>query len=221
MPDMGGGMGGMGGMGGGMGGFGGGVGAGQGGGASLGGLLGGLGGGAISASQNYQTTTMPFGTTLDVIPYVASDGYTIHLTVIPKITEFLGYEDAPFQNQVIAGVGNTVSAALQQPLALPSIRVRYITSSVHVWDGQTLVLGGLIAENVVKVKDKVPMLGDMPFIGRLFRSERSATEKKNLMIFVSPRIIDPAGNPIHTEQDWPYNSNSIPTQAPVLDQAGN
>mgnify|MGYP003327558017 FL=1 len=167
------------------------------------------------------STTMPFGTTLDVIPYVASDGYTIHLTVIPKITEFLGYEDAPFQNQVIAGVGNTVSAALQQPLALPSIRVRYITSSVHVWDGQTLVLGGLIAENVVKVKDKVPMLGDMPFIGRLFRSERSATEKKNLMIFVSPRIIDPAGNPVHTEEDWPYQANSIPGQAPVLDQAGN
>ena len=54
---------------------------------------------------------MPFGTTLDVIPYVASDGYTIHLTVIPKITEFLGYEEAPFQNQVIAGVGNTVSHA--------------------------------------------------------------------------------------------------------------
>jgi len=218
----GGGMGGgMGGMGGGMGGFGGGVGAGQGAGASLGGLLGGMGGGAISAQQNYQTTTMPFGTTLDVIPYVASDGYTIHITVIPKITEFLGYEDAPFQNQVIAGVGNTVSAAMQQPLALPSIRVRYITSSVHVWDGQTLVLGGLIAENVVKVKDKVPMLGDMPFIGRLFRSERSATEKKNLMIFVSPRIIDPAGNPVHTADNWPYIPNSIPAQAPALEQARN
>ena len=177
-------------------------------------MLGGAGFG--SAAQNYQTSTMPFGTTLDVIPYVASDGYTVHLTVIPKITEFLGYEDAPFQNQVIAGVGNTVSQALQQPLALPSIRVRYITSSVHVWDGQTLVLGGLIAENVVKVKDKVPMLGDLPFLGRLFRSERSNTEKKNLMIFVSPRIIDPAGNPIHTEENWPYDPNTSPSQDPVL-----
>ena len=136
-------------------------------------------------------------------------------------TEFLGYEDAPFQNQVIAGVGNTVSAALQQPLALPSIRVRYITSSVHVWDGQTLVLGGLIAENVVKVKDKVPMLGDMPFVGRFFRSERAATEKKNLMIFVSPRIIDPAGNPVHTEDSWPYDTDNIPAQAPALEQARN
>ena len=190
------------------------LGGGQGGGSSLGGLLGGAGFG--SAAQNYQTSTMPFGTTLDVIPYVASDGYTVHLTVIPKITEFLGYEDAPFQNQVIAGVGNTVSQALQQPLALPSIRVRYITSSVHVWDGQTLVLGGLIAENVVKVKDKVPMLGDLPFLGRLFRSERSNTEKKNLMIFVSPRIIDPAGNPVHTEENWPYDPNTNPSQDPVL-----
>ena len=188
-------------------------------GGGLGGLLGGAGFG--SAAQNYQTTTMPFGTTLDVIPYVASVGYTIHLSVIPMITELLGYEDAPFQNQVIAGVGNTVSAALQQPLALPSIRVRYITSSVHVWDGQTLVLGGLIAENVVKVKDKVPMLGDMPFVGGFFRSERSAPEKKNLMIFVSPRISYPAGNPVHTEDSWPYDTDNIPAQAPALEQARN
>ena len=99
--------------------------------------------------------------------------------------------------------------------------MRYITSSVHVWDGQTLVLGGLIAENVVKVKDKVPMLGDMPFVGRFFRSERSATEKKNLMIFVSPRIIDPAGNPVHTEDNWPYDTDNIPAQAPALEQARN
>ena len=99
--------------------------------------------------------------------------------------------------------------------------MRYITSSVHVCDGQTLVLGGLIAENVVKVKDKVPMLGDMPFVGRFFRSERSATEKKNLMIFVSPRIIDPAGNPVHTEDDWPYDTGRIPAQAPALEQARN
>jgi len=52
----------------------------------------------------------------------------------------------------------------------------------------------------------------------LFRSERSHTEKKNLMIFVSPRIIDPAGNPVHTEEDWPYNSGNIPVQQPALDQ---
>ena len=77
----------------------------------------------------------------------------------------------------------------------------------------------VIAENVVKVKDKVPMLGDLPFLGRLFRSERSNTEKKNLMIFVSPRIIDPAGNPIHTEDNWPYDPNSGPTQDPVLETA--
>ena len=66
---------------------------------------------------------------------------------------------------------------------------------------------------------ELDQLGDMPFIGRFFRSERSSTEKKNLMIFVSPRIIDPAGNPVHTEDDWPYNSGNIPSQAPALEQA--
>ena len=81
-----------------------------------------------------------------------------------------------------------------------------------MWDGQTLVLGGLIAEQVTKLKDKVPMLGDLPLFGRLFRSESSTTQKKNLMIFVTPTIIDPAGNRFHSEDEMPFAQNAIPLQ---------
>jgi len=52
-------------------------------------------------------------------------------------------------------------------LPLPHLRLRQVTTSAIVWDGQTVVLGGLISENVTKTKDKVPMLGDLPFVGRL------------------------------------------------------
>ncbi|MGN6644147.1 MAG: type II secretion system protein GspD, partial [Verrucomicrobiota bacterium] len=91
-----------------------------------------------------------------------------------------------------------------------------ITSSVVVWDGQTIVLGGLISDNITKVKDKVPVLGDLPFLGRFFRSESSQTQKKNLVIFVTPTIIDPAGNRLHSDDELPFAQTSVPPQKPTL-----
>jgi len=72
----------------------------------------------------------------------------------------------------------------------------------------------LITENVTKTKDKIPVLGDLPLAGRLFRSESSATRKKNLLIFVTPTIIDPAGNRVHSEEDLPFAQTSVPPQRP-------
>jgi len=86
---------------------------------------------------------------------------------------------------------------------------------VVVWDQQTVVLGGLISENVNKVKDKVPVLGDLPLVGRFFRSEASSTQKKNLVIFVTPTIIDPAGNPVHTPDNLPFDPHFAPSQTAV------
>jgi general secretion pathway protein D len=63
---------------------------------------------------------------------------------------------------------------------------------------------------VTKVKDKVPMLGDLPFIGRMFRSESLQAQKRNLLIFVSPTIIDPAGNHVHSEEEMPFRQQRLP-----------
>ena len=49
------------------------------------------------------------------------------------------------------------------------------------------------------MQEKVPVLGDLPVVGRLFRSETNAPAKKNLLIFVTPTLIDPAGNRLHPE----------------------
>jgi general secretion pathway protein D len=72
---------------------------------------------------------------------------------------------------------------------------RNITTSIVIYDGQTVVLGGLIREDINKIEDKIPFLGDLPFVGRLFRSKVDSRSKRNLLIFVSARLIDPAGNP--------------------------
>jgi len=52
----------------------------------------------------------------------------------------------------------------------------------------------------------------LPLVGRLFRSESNQTQKKNLVIFVTPTIIDPAGNRVHTDEDLPFAQNSFPSQ---------
>ena len=51
------------------------------------------------------------------------------------------------------------------PTVLPLFRVRQVVSAVNVWDGQTVVLGGMLAETVTTIKDQVPMLGDLPLAG--------------------------------------------------------
>jgi general secretion pathway protein D len=171
--------------------------------------------GVIGSTVNYPTETLPFGPTLDVIPYVAADGFTIQMTLIPTITEFLGYDDpgqfVPQAQSASSGAGG-VAIPIRAQLPLPHFRVRQVTTSAIVWDGQTVVLGGLITEDVTKQKDKVPILGDIPVVGRFFRSESSSTQKKNLMIFVTPTIIDPSGNRFHSEDEMPFAQNAIPVQ---------
>ena len=153
---------------------------------------------------------IPFGQTLDVIPFVSADGYTIQLNIVPTFTEFLGY-DTDLARQFRTVVPNLPV----QDTPLPRFRVRQVATSAIVWDGQTVVLGGLIAENVRKTREKVPVLGDIPLLGRLFRSESADTTKKNLVIFVTPTIIDPAGNRVHTPDNLPYDPNRIPTAGEV------
>jgi general secretion pathway protein D len=164
--------------------------------------------GGVFSSQGFSTAPIPLGPTLDVIPFVSADGYSVQMTIMPTIIEFIGYDLETariFVPQVQLGTGNTVGNATQSQLPLPIFRARQVVTSCNVWDGQTVVLGGLLAEDVNKIKDKVPILGDVPFLGRFFRSESSKIRRKNLVIFVTPTILDPAGNPIHTPDNYPYD----------------
>jgi len=160
---------------------------------------------------------MELGPILDVIPCVLSDGFTVNMTLIPTVMEFQGYDDP---NSVLTGAASIPPGTVVVPTVLPYFTVRQVTSAVNVWDGQTVVLGGLLSESVVTIKDKVPFLGDLPVAGRLFRSESKTTAKKNLLIFVTPVLIDPAGNRLHSEEEMPFAKESFPVQPPAAaDQA--
>jgi type II secretory pathway component GspD/PulD (secretin)/tetratricopeptide (TPR) repeat protein len=173
------------------------------------------GGGGIGSLIVPLAEPFEIGPVLDVVPYVNADGYTIQLTILPTLKEFLGYDDPGAfvaQVQSVGASGPAAEQALTQPTPLPRFRLRQVATTAMVWDGQTVVLGGLIAENVQKTKDKVPVLGDLPFLGRFFRSEANIANKKNLVIFVTPTLIDPAGNRLHSDEEMPFAQQSIPAQ---------
>jgi type II secretory pathway component GspD/PulD (secretin) len=151
---------------------------------------------------------MEVGPVLDVVPYVLSDGYTINLTLIPSLTQFSQYDQAP----TIPGVN--VANVVQVPMILPHFTVRQVLTTVNIWDNQTVVLGGLISSQLQTTKDKVPVLGDLPLAGRLFQSQSKSTVRKNLMIFVTATIVDPAGNRAHSDDELPFAQASIPLQEP-------
>ena len=180
-------------------------------GSSTGGLTGGTG--VVATQIGYTTTFLSFGPVLDVIPTVSADGFSIQMVLIPTYTEFLQY-DPPghFIPQAQSAAGSTDWRAVGAHLPLPHFRVRQVVTSCNVWDGQTIVLGGLIPETITKISDKVPVLGDLPFVGRLFQSQSSDSTKDNLVIFVTPTIIDPSGNRVHTDDDLPFSKSSIPPQ---------
>ena len=138
------------------------------------------------------------GVSLKVVPVVDADTATIDLDLHPQILEFAGWDsyhvavDAfalGFRGSdiVTAGGGADIFAEM------PSFERRSIQTQATVADGHTVGLGGLVSERTETFRDQVPILGDIPYLGRLFRTEGSRTAKRNLTIFVKVTMVDPSG----------------------------
>ena len=102
------------------------------------------------------------------------------------------------------------------PMEQPFFPVRSIDSKVSITPGSTVVMGGLITEQRKAMDDKVPFLGDLPFIGRLFRSHAEQTIKKNLLIFVTGRLITPSGRELTVNAEEPDTAAEVKA-APTAD----
>jgi len=144
------------------------------------------------------------GVTLEVEPVVGPDGYTIDLNLVPQVVEFEGFINygSPIQTTSTSPLGVTmINVITPNVINQPIFSTRKVTTSVSVFDGSTVMLGGLIREDVQKVEDKVPIIGDIPIIGRLFRSSVDQHLKRNLVIFVSAKLINPAGETVRADDE--------------------
>lgn len=132
------------------------------------------------------------GVILNVQPTVGGDNRTIDLSLVPEVTDFEGFINygSPITIPNSAGTQFTLT---DNYIPQPVFNVRRVTTKVFVRDGYTVMLGGIIREDVQTITDKVPLLGDLPVVGRLFQSKADKRIKKNLLIFVSAKIMRPDG----------------------------
>ena len=129
-----------------------------------------------------QATNIPFGKSVDVVPYVITDGYTIQLTVTPTITERVEYDTpATFVPTIQSGNGGI---PVTGQLPLPRARVRHVVVSCTVWDGQTAAI----------------LMGPYKPHGR------------NTVVFVTTTIIDPSGNRKNSDESLPFAQKAVPPQ---------
>lgn len=195
----------------------------QGGGGNL--NLGGGGGGG----QQIATPTTPTafemrktGVLVDIEPIISDDGRSVELTISPELTEFEGFINygspilSPSSQSILpiqlGAVGATVAATtgyipISQPEQLitpnyilqPVFKSQKVNTAVKIWDGATVVLGGAKIQRRTEVNDQVPMLGNLPFVGRFFQTHTSETETKNIIIFVTVNVVDPSGKKVNQD----------------------
>ena len=161
--------------------------------------------GIVTPSTPTAFETRNIGVTLEVEPIIGPDGYTIDLNLSPEVVEFDGFINygSPILAPVFVVTPPSIASIVVTPNTInqPIFSVRKVTTSVSIWDGQTVALGGLIREDVQKTQDKVPILGDIPIAGRLFRSEVDQKIKRNLIIFVTARLMDAEGRPVRQDEE--------------------
>jgi general secretion pathway protein D len=164
------------------------------------------------------------GVTLEVEPVVGPDGVTIDLNLVPQVVEFEGFinygspilaPSSSFLNTMTGGLINSPQSVLTpNVINQPIFSTRKVTTSVSVWDGQTVVLGGLMREDVQKTEDRTPLLGGIPVVGRLFRTNAEQHIKRNLVIFVTARLITPGGQVLHLNEEAEETEDLI--EPPIL-----
>jgi len=118
-----------------------------------------------------------FGVGLIFVPTVLEEG-RINLRVNPEVSELVS-----FQQVASTGLGAIV--------AVPTFKTRRISTTVQLRDGQSLAIGGLLQDNFKEQIKRFPMLGEVPVLGSLFSSSDFQMDKTELMIIVTPRLVQP------------------------------
>jgi general secretion pathway protein D len=148
--------------------------------------------------------TRRIGMVLDVEPVISEDARSVDLTITPEFTEFVGFVNYGSPINSVQQTTNPDGSITATDIALtpntilqPIFSTKKINTAVKVYDGATVVLGGLITDNTIMIDDRVPLIGNLPVVGKLFQSKVKQRRMKNMIMFVSVKVIDPAGNRVN------------------------
>jgi general secretion pathway protein D len=162
--------------------------------------------------QTFNTTprTVPVGLVMSVLPQI-TEGAMVNLTVRPTISRILRFVSDP--NPSLKLDGNGVPLANPIENLVPEIQVREMESMLQVGSGQTIVLGGLMQDNVRRDRDQVPGLGSVPRVGDAFAFRDEAVTKTELIVFLRPTVI---ANPSLDSDELKFFKRFLPN----LDRTG-
>jgi general secretion pathway protein D len=184
---------------------------------------------SITAGTPEDFVVRNIGVELAVTPNVENDD-TISLILEPRVTEFEGFVEYGGPSVAVVGggsslvdgditAGNNTTVTVPAGFYQPIFSTREVSTEVTVFDGATVVLGGLTRDEVKYISDKVPVLGDIPMLGKLFRSEGETRQKRNLLIFVTANLVSPGGSP--SRQDYRnVTSNSLFQNPTIMTPSG-
>jgi len=186
--------------------------------------------------QNFEMREV--GVILQVVPEVSAEGQMINLMLNPQVvsepvwknygTKIPVEKQAPLLSDAAAAllspaellnIMNPKPEYTELPMEQPFFHVRSVQTQLSVYNGATVVMGGLITEDRKTMEDKIPFLGDLPFLGRLFRSRSEQSVKRNLLVFVTARLVDPAGRVVRTGGESPLLAGGAEgrTSSPVAE----
>ncbi len=138
-----------------------------------------------------------YGTTFTVTPTVLGDNRTIRLKINPKITSGGQSENETYPVVLTESkLDGTESHSYYYNIWRPVTKTSALDVEVDVFHGETLVLGGLSDSRTESRLDKIPILADIPFIGRLFQSHSETSVRKNTLVFVTAKLMDSSGVPV-------------------------
>jgi general secretion pathway protein D len=163
---------------------------------------GGLGGGGGGTTPVTPATPTAFekrdvGVLLEVLPVADSKKRFIDVTINPSFTDFAGFINygSPINSTTSGLTGTNVSQVTSNQILMPVFSSQKAATQLTVADGATIVIGGLMSETIQNVEDKVPVLGDLPWVGRLFTTKADQPTTTAIVFMVSVELLDPTGRP--------------------------
>ncbi len=165
---------------------------------------GGAVGGAAPAGGLIVTPAMPtafevrdLGIMLNVLPVADANRRYVDVTLNPEMVEFDGFVNygSPINTTNAGVLGSVVTQLTENAILMPIFSIRRADSNLVVADGATIVIGGMLKQEVTDVSDKTPILGDIPVVGRLFQSEVENTRSVAILFLVNVELLDPTGRP--------------------------
>lgn len=140
-----------------------------------------------TATTSWSAEFVDVGVTLTVTPTIYKGDF-IKLHIKPEVSTLRDW----FEIQDTSGVTQ---------IRLPEVDTSNAETTVTIQDGKTIIIAGLIKETINKAESKVPFLGDIPFLGKLFKSKYESTEMKELVIFITPHIISGGEDLLYLDMD--------------------